>query len=76
MDTATEPAGARYGALGVVGPGRGTVTELSTSGAGDEARERVGRLPDGRAGVRLTVTDDGAAGNGRRGTTVTWQAAL
>ncbi|MFI8537059.1 GAF domain-containing protein [Streptomyces aquilus] len=33
-------------------------------------------LPDGRDGVRLTVHDDGEAGDGGRGTTVTWQAPL
>lgn len=31
-------------------------------------------LPDGRDGVRLTVRDDRAAGDGDAGTTVTWQA--
>ncbi|OKK08068.1 histidine kinase [Streptomyces sp. CB03234] len=31
-------------------------------------------LPDGRPGVRLTVTDDGTREDGTRGTTVTWQA--
>ncbi|MCX5370166.1 GAF domain-containing protein [Streptomyces sp. NBC_00103] len=34
-------------------------------------------LPDGRAGVRLTVHDDGSAGgNGDDGTTVTWRAPV
>ncbi|TQJ52810.1 GAF domain-containing sensor histidine kinase [Streptomyces sp. SLBN-115] len=34
-------------------------------------------LPDGRAGVRLTVHDDGSAGStGDDGTTVTWQAPV
>ncbi|MBE8470041.1 sensor histidine kinase [Streptomyces justiciae] len=33
-------------------------------------------LPDGREGVRLTVHDDGQAGDGGTGTTVTWQAPL
>ncbi|MEV3991057.1 GAF domain-containing protein [Streptomyces sp. NPDC049837] len=31
-------------------------------------------LPDGRPGVRLTVTDDGTRDDGTRGTTVTWQS--
>ncbi|ORT60519.1 GAF domain-containing protein [Streptomyces sp. CB03238] len=31
-------------------------------------------LPDGRPGIRLTVTDDGTRDDGTRGTTVTWQA--
>lgn len=33
-------------------------------------------LPDGRAGVRLTVHDDGATDDGGTGTTVTWQSPL
>ncbi|MET9508875.1 GAF domain-containing protein [Streptomyces flavidovirens] len=51
VDTATELAGARYGALGVVDPERGDITELFTSGIDAETRERVGRLPDGRTGL-------------------------
>lgn len=51
VDTATELAGARYGALGVVGPERGGITELFTSGVGDETWERIGRLPDGHTGL-------------------------
>ncbi|MET9519022.1 GAF domain-containing protein [Streptomyces sp. NPDC002994] len=51
VDTATELADARYGALGVVDPERGTITELFTSGIDDETRERIGRLPDGRTGL-------------------------
>ncbi|MEU0374937.1 GAF domain-containing protein [Streptomyces sp. NPDC006283] len=34
------------------------------------------RLPDGRRGVRLTVTDDGLSDDGERGTTLTWHRAL
>ncbi|MFC7264549.1 sensor histidine kinase [Streptomyces lutosisoli] len=33
-------------------------------------------LPDGRAGVRLTVHDDGGTDDGGTGTTVTWQSPL
>ncbi|MFE9394864.1 GAF domain-containing protein [Streptomyces flavidovirens] len=51
VDTATELAGARYGALGVVDPERGDITELFTSGIDAETRERIGRLPDGRTGL-------------------------
>ncbi|MGW0549333.1 sensor histidine kinase [Streptomyces altiplanensis] len=58
VDTATELAGARYGALGVVGPERGTITELYTSGADDEARERIGRLPDGHTGLLGHLVQD------------------
>jgi signal transduction histidine kinase len=34
------------------------------------------RLPDGRQGVRLTVTDDGLDDEGARGTTLTWHRPL
>ncbi|MBT2492773.1 GAF domain-containing protein [Streptomyces sp. ISL-96] len=51
VDTATELAGARYGALGVVDPERGNITELFTSGIDEETRERIGRLSDGRTGL-------------------------
>ncbi|MEV7868335.1 GAF domain-containing protein [Streptomyces sp. NPDC088124] len=51
VDSATELAGARYGALGVVDPERGGLTELFTAGMSDADRQRVGRLPDGRGGV-------------------------
>ncbi|GAA2476810.1 sensor histidine kinase [Streptomyces gobitricini] len=40
----------------------------------DVAVEATARLPDGRPGVRLTVTDDGTRDDGTRGTTVTWQS--
>lgn len=33
-------------------------------------------LPDGRAGVRLTVHDNGSTGDGGAGTTFTWQSPL
>ncbi|GAA1512732.1 GAF domain-containing protein [Streptomyces albidochromogenes] len=51
VDTATELAGARYGALGVIDPERGGVSELFTSGVDEAARARVGRLPDGSTGL-------------------------
>ncbi|MER5882389.1 GAF domain-containing protein [Streptomyces sp. NPDC001941] len=51
VDTATELTGARYGALGVVDPGQGRLSELFTAGIDDGARRRIGRLPDGHAGL-------------------------
>ena len=51
VDTAAELTDARYGALGVVDPERGRLTELFTTGLTDAERERVGPLPDGRTGL-------------------------
>lgn len=54
----------------------------AASGRPDVSRVEVAidataALPDGRAGVRLTVHDDGSAGGtGDDGTTVTWQAPV
>ncbi|GAA2253759.1 GAF domain-containing protein [Streptomyces amakusaensis] len=58
VDTATELAGARYGALGVIDPERGILTELFTSGLSQEERDRIGPLPGGESGlVGLLVRD-------------------
>lgn len=51
VDTATALTEARYGALGVLDPGRGTITELLTSGLGDAERQRIGRFPGGHSGM-------------------------
>ncbi|MFE4646898.1 GAF domain-containing protein, partial [Streptomyces sp. NPDC056730] len=51
VDTAAELIGARYGALGVLDPERGGLTELFTAGLSDAGRQRIGRLPDGDTGV-------------------------
>ena len=51
VDTATELIGARYGALGLVDPERGRLTELFTAGMSDADRERIRRLPDGHTGI-------------------------
>ncbi|MEU6483990.1 GAF domain-containing protein [Streptomyces sp. NPDC046887] len=51
VDSAAELTGARYGALGVLDPGRGVLTELYTTGMDEAQRQSIGRLPDGRAGV-------------------------
>ncbi|MYW65521.1 GAF domain-containing protein [Streptomyces sp. SID8379] len=47
----------------------------------DVVVDALATLPDGRPGVRLTVEDDGAGGDGtdtqaRSGTTMTWQSPL
>ncbi|WP_433547809.1 GAF domain-containing protein [Streptomyces sp. CA-294286] len=51
VDSATEVTGARYGALGVLDADRTRIVELCTAGLDDEARERIGRLPDGHTGL-------------------------
>ncbi|MFF1505825.1 GAF domain-containing protein [Streptomyces sp. NPDC058326] len=58
VDSATELTGARYGALGVVDPERGRLTELFTSGMTDEERQRIDRLPDGRTGLLGVLLQD------------------
>ncbi|MGW0463825.1 GAF domain-containing protein [Streptomyces sp. NPDC003027] len=58
VDSAAELTGARYGALGVVDPERRRVTELFTAGMTEAERQRIGRLPDGRAGVIGALIQD------------------
>ncbi|MFG2641687.1 GAF domain-containing protein [Streptomyces sp. NPDC048370] len=58
VDSATELIGARYGALGVVDPERGRLTELFTAGMTDAERERIPRLPDGHSGLLGVLIED------------------
>ncbi|MEU5436243.1 GAF domain-containing protein [Streptomyces sp. NPDC020719] len=58
VDTAADLTEARYGALGVVDPERGRLTELFTTGLTDAERERIGALPDGRAGLIGALVHD------------------
>ncbi|MFI9624594.1 GAF domain-containing sensor histidine kinase [Streptomyces sp. NPDC052042] len=51
VDTATTLADARYGALGVLDPELGTISELFTSGIDDAQRRRIGDPPDGHTGM-------------------------
>lgn len=55
-EAARDLVGARYAALGVVGPD-GSLTELVTVGVEDGADSRVGRLPHGDGVLGLLVTD-------------------
>ncbi|MGW7276041.1 GAF domain-containing protein [Streptomyces sp. NPDC054864] len=55
VDSATELADARYGALGVIDPGHGGLTDLFTAGLTEAERERIGALPDGRSGLLGTL---------------------
>ncbi|MDV9192725.1 GAF domain-containing protein [Streptomyces sp. SR27] len=58
VDSAAELTGARYGALGVVDPERGRITEFFTSGVTEEERQRLGRIPDGRTGLLGVLIQD------------------
>ncbi|MGV9311365.1 GAF domain-containing protein [Streptomyces sp. NPDC003691] len=51
VSTATSLTGARHGALGVIDPERGTVSDLYTSGMSEEERARIGGLPAGDTGI-------------------------
>ncbi|RKT04557.1 GAF domain-containing protein [Streptomyces sp. 3211.6] len=51
VDSAADLCGARYGALGVVDPERGRLTQLFTAGMSEAERAAIPRLPDGRSGV-------------------------
>ena len=55
-DLACEVAGARYGALGVVGPG-GRILEFVTHGVTDEQRRLIGRLPEGHGILGALIAD-------------------
>jgi signal transduction histidine kinase len=56
VDLATELTGARYGALGVLGPD-GAITEFVTTGLTDAERAAIGPLPVGR-GILGVLIDD------------------
>ncbi|MFF3732976.1 GAF domain-containing protein [Streptomyces sp. NPDC002476] len=58
VDTATALTGARYGALGVLDPGSGTISELFTSGIDDAGRRRIGAFPDGHTGLLGALVAD------------------
>ncbi len=48
VDAAREVVGARYAALGVLGPDRQSLVQFVTSGIDDDLRRRIGDLPRGR----------------------------
>ncbi|MER6217168.1 MULTISPECIES: sensor histidine kinase [unclassified Streptomyces] len=58
VDSATDLCGARYGALGVVDPERGRLTQLFTAGITEAERAAIPRLPDGRTGVLGALITD------------------
>lgn len=57
VDLAVEITGARYGALGVIGPG-GHLAEFVTTGIDDETRSAIGDPPVGR-GVLGVLIEEG-----------------
>lgn len=55
VESAAELTGARYGALGVIDPGHGKLTDLFTAGLTAPERDRIGALPDGHSGLLGTL---------------------
>jgi signal transduction histidine kinase len=56
VEAAITLTGARYGALGVVGP-ENYLVEFVTIGLSDEQRQQIGDLPHGRGILGLLITD-------------------
>ncbi|RST17866.1 GAF domain-containing protein [Streptomyces sp. WAC05374] len=57
-ETAAEVAGARYAAIGVVDEEGEGLAEFVTYGTSDEAARRIGRRPDGHAGLLGALIHD------------------
>ncbi|WP_337061477.1 sensor histidine kinase [Kineococcus sp. G2] len=55
-EVATELSGARYGALGVVGPDRG-LSQFVTVGVDEETRQRIGPPPRGHGVLGVLIED-------------------
>ena len=56
VELAAEITGARYGALGVLGPD-GTITEFVTTGVSEAERAAIGHLPVGRGILGVLIED-------------------
>src|SRR5215831_1923175 len=56
VDRATELTGARYGALGVLGPGE-RIVEFVTAGVTPEERRAIGHTPTGRGVLGALISD-------------------
>ena len=56
VDLAVDLTGARYGALGVLGPD-GTITEFITTGVTEEQRAAIGHLPVGRGILGVLIEE-------------------
>ena len=57
VDSAREVVGARYAALGVLGPDRKALSQLVTSGLSQAERQRIGDLPQGRGLLGLVIRE-------------------
>ncbi|WP_430786299.1 GAF domain-containing protein [Actinoplanes sp. G11-F43] len=57
VEAACALAGARYGALGVLGPDRSSLSDFVTHGIDPEAHAKIGDLPHGRGVLGLLITD-------------------
>jgi signal transduction histidine kinase len=55
VESACQLVGARYGALGVLGPDGDELVEFVTHGISEEERERIGPLPHGRGLLGLLI---------------------
>jgi signal transduction histidine kinase len=55
VEAATELTGARYGALGVIGPDGHTLADFVTTGIGADEREQIGDLPSGHGILGLLI---------------------
>ncbi|MFD7429762.1 GAF domain-containing protein [Streptomyces sp. NPDC059818] len=58
IDTATALTEARYGALGVLDPERGSIRELFVSGLSEAEREAIGDFPDSHSGLLGALIDE------------------
>lgn len=57
VDSAREVVGARYAALGVLGPDGMALSQFVTSGLSEAARQRIGDLPRGRGLLGLVIRE-------------------
>ncbi len=57
VDSAREVVGARYAALGVLGPDRQSLSQFVTSGLSEVERERIGELLRGRGLLGLVIRE-------------------
>ncbi len=57
VDSAREVVGARYAALGVLGPDGASLSQFVTSGVSRAERDRIGDLPHGRGLLGLVIRE-------------------